>query len=406
MTRRERGILAFVAFAVVGMPARTANTESTTGDSLRREYRGVRQGGTEAPCGAPDALAAKRHEAVRRGMEHLKILCERKENGAVLGTNALSIFLEMGETSADPDLRRDALREARRVAKRLENRLLAPGGLDDRGNLTEALELLPDTNLLHLSKQNLLAAVRNRIAGSDPDDLYFGSRIKPSRLAELSEDDLFDLLITAYTVERACVAFPELSRPAFGLAELLKFIFEKKLTGFLSDTSEDRQIFQDHAYLATHVAFVLNDYGRLRLSRAELGPILPWLLNQFEPVFAARDEELVAEIVDVLRSLGAADTDSMVCRGSTFLLERQRPDGSWGDWKKEEDFTTPSTRRGRPFTRSATGRSSPERPLKSAFGRSSTSFPPPRLRASADPATLAARWTRSSSKVRRGSRAP
>ena len=300
---------------------------------------------TETPQGATSkgnepvaaGLSSRCRAAVRHGMAHLKAFFEKQQNMAALGENAVSIFLELGETATDSTVKSRALWEARRIAVFLDGRLRTPGGLADPGNVRGALSLLPDARLLHLSQGDLLGALKARLAGRDADEAYYGTPFGSSRLGELSEDDLFDLLLAAYTVERARAAFPELPRPGLGLKEVLRFVFGKKLTGYREDTSKDHDVFQDHAYLATHVAFVLNDYGRLRLIPEELGSVMPWLEAQFEPLLLAGDEELVAELVDVFRSTGAGDEDPMVRRGSEFLLGKQRPDGSWGDWEKEED---------------------------------------------------------------------
>lgn len=46
---------------------------------------------------------------------------------------------------------------------------------------------------------------------------------------------------------------------------------------------------------------------------------------------AARDPDMLGEIVDSPKSCGADDSDPLVRRGTEFLLARQNADGSWGD---------------------------------------------------------------------------
>ena len=291
----------------------------------------------EIPCGA---LAPARHAAVRRGTAYLKIFFEGEERRAALGADAVSIFLELGETAADAKLRDVALREARRLAAPLARAYAKPGGLAARENLMGALSLLPDSGPLHLSKKSslrLLSSVRIRIGNRDPDEAYYGTRFDASRLDALDGDALFDLLIAAYTVERARLAFPVLPAPAVGLGEVLRFALARPYTSFGSGDDERAG---DDFYLATHVAYVLSDYSRIRLEPASLGAILPYLRAQVPHVLAARDTEAGAEIADVLRQTGEGDTDADVCRLARLLLDTQGPDGSWPRPDAEDAYDT------------------------------------------------------------------
>jgi hypothetical protein len=291
----------------------------------------------EIPCGA---LAPARREAVQRGTAYLKIFFEGEEKRAALGTDAVSIFLELGETAADPDVARRAMREARRLSASLARGYTKPGGLDAHESLMGALSLLPDSGPLHLSKKSslsLLSSVTARLAGRDPDEVYYGARIDASRLAALDGDALFDLLIAAYTVERARLAFPALPVPALGLGEVIRFALARPYASFGSGDDERAG---DDFYLATHVAYVLSDYSRIRLSPASLGAILPYLRAQVPHVLAERDTEAGAEIADVLRQTGATDADADVCRLARLLLDTQRPDGSWPRADAEDAYDT------------------------------------------------------------------
>jgi hypothetical protein len=257
----------------------------------------------------------------------LKIFFEGEENRAALGTDAVSIFLELGETAVDHELARVAMKEARHLAAPLAARYSSPAGLDARESLMGALSLLPDSGSLHLSKKSslhLFSSVLSRVSGRDPDEAYYGARIDPGRLAALDGDTLFGLLIDAYTVERARLAFPELPAPAPGLGDVLRFAISKPhaALGPGDDGADD-------FYLATHVAYVLSDYSRFRLDPGLLGPIPAYLRAQVPAVLASRDAEAAAEIADVLRQTGETDADADVCRLSRLLLETQRPDGSW-----------------------------------------------------------------------------
>ncbi len=281
-------------------------------------------GAAEIPCGA---LAPARQEAVRRGTKYLKIFFEGEEKRAALGTDAVSIFLELGETAADPEVRENALREARRLAAPLVRSYVKQGGLDAHESLLGALSLLPDSSPLHLSKKSslrLVSSVVSRLSGRDPGGAYLGAHIDPAHLDALDGDALFNLLVDAYTVERARLAFPSLPAPAPGLGDVLRFALAKPYAAL--GPGDDGE---DDFYLATHVAYVLSDYSRFRLDPGLLGPIPAYLRAQVPAVLASRDTEAAAEIDDVLRQTGETDADDDVCRLTRLLLETQRPDGSW-----------------------------------------------------------------------------
>jgi hypothetical protein len=256
----------------------------------------------------------------------LKIFFEGEEKRAALGSDAVSIFLELGETATDPRLGELALGEARRLAAPLARAYAKPGGLDARENLTGALSLLPDSRSLHLSKKSslsLLSSVLSRVSGRDPDEAYYGARFDAARLGALDGDTLFNLLVDAYTVERSRLAFPALPAPAVGLGDVLSFVRTHPFAALAAGDGED------DFYLATHVAYVLSDYSRFRLSARDLGPVLPYLYAQVPGVLASRDTEAAAAIADVLRQTGAVDSDPDVCRLTRLLLGTQGPDGSW-----------------------------------------------------------------------------
>lgn len=287
----------------------------------------------EIPCGA---LALARREAVRKATENLEIFFEREENRKALGTDAVSIFLELGETAVDSELARVAMEEARRLAAPLARTYAGTGGLDARDNLVGALSLLPDSRPLHLSRNSslrLLSSVLSRLENREPDEAYYGARFDAARLGALDADTLFNLLVDSYTVERARVVFPGLPAPGVGLGDVLRFALARPLAGLSSGDDG-----ADDFYLATHVAYVLSDYSRLRLRADDLGPVLAYLRAQVPRALASRDTEASAEIADVLRQTGADDSDPDVCRLTRLLLLTQRTDGSWPRTDPEDAY--------------------------------------------------------------------
>jgi len=84
-------------------------------------------------------------------------------------------------------------------------------------------------------------------------------------------------------------------------------------------------------YAASHTVYVLNDYGRARLS-PRLLPLekdflernMSWALDQGEP-------DTVGEIIDSLLALGVPASDRLIVAGRSLLLDTQQADGGWGD---------------------------------------------------------------------------
>jgi len=198
----------------------------------------------------------------------------------------------------------------------------------------------------------------------------------------------------AYAIEKAAAIFPNEAWPKFGLGQVMQFIRrEKKLRSPASEA------FEDDAFLATHAAYVLTNYGRLHLQadspvvstlrghspvvstlRGDSSVVSPlrsespvvsklsgessvvstlrsespvvsklsgessewitsYLRKHFHAVLKNEDIELVAEFIDVFRSLGQDEkTDPMIRKGTEFLLRTQHSDGSWGDWKGADSY--------------------------------------------------------------------
>ena len=293
--RRRAPIAAAIAFALLSRNARAE----------------------DASCAA---LAPARREAVRRGAKYLKIFFESEENRAALGTDAVSIFLELGETAKGPKVGEPALAEARRLAAPLVRAYAKPGALDGpaaHDSLIGALSLLPDSRPLHLSKKSslsLLSSLLSRLEGRDPDETYYGERFDAARLGALDGDTLFNLLVDAYTVERARLAFPALPAPAVGLGDVLSFVRTHP-----SPPCPGRR---RGRLLPRDARRVVCPTTRGSASRPgpRAGPAVP---RAQVPAPRVARHGAAAEIADVLRQTGAVDSDPDVCRLTRLLLATQ-----------------------------------------------------------------------------------
>lgn len=196
----------------------------------------------------------------------------------------------------------------------------------------DLLELAVEMHRLGLDAEPVLDRVERAIPPGATTDTLFG--VPTTALPLRNEDELFDLLIDAYIVEKLEIAFPRRFSIDFHLPDILPFLLER---GFVSH-EEDPTTFEDHVFLATHIAYVLSDYGRIRLRESDFPELYDWLWAAFPGALERDDIEVVAEIVDVARSLGRTERDDpMVRKGTRMLLAARNPDGSWSDWRRASD---------------------------------------------------------------------
>jgi len=206
---------------------------------------------------------------------------------------------------------------------------------DDRLDL---LALAVDAEMLGLDSTLLRKRAREGLAGLTHPDEVFGLGAPANEKIELAwQGQFIDLLLGVYFVERARVA-GVWSGQGLRLADVLAFLRRRELLTRAQDPRPDKEMFRDDVYLATHVAYVLCEYGRVRLHREDA----PWVYDYLERVFpdllATRDVELVAEVVDVYRCLGLDEARSpLMEEGTRFLMEAQNPDGSWGRPEAESE---------------------------------------------------------------------
>jgi len=253
-----------------------------------------------------------------------------------VGLDSVYIFLEIAASSRNAEIRAKASTIARRYAKRLAKRLMNTDGLLEGGDLVDLLDLLSEAAPLGLDAKVLGRRARESLAVCNSFEDLHGVAFED--LATASEDDLFDAMMSVYSLAKAQAACGDAFKVTPGLAEVLAFLEHRHFMDAVDDLSDEKETFQDHAYLATHVAYILSNYGRLRLWRADAPWVYRYLRANFHAVLADKDIELTAEFVDIFRSLGCREADDADLRaGTAFLLAAQNADGSWGPWKNEED---------------------------------------------------------------------
>lgn len=287
---------------------------------------------------------AARERAIHKGMDWMERYLATGEHLQEILGSAVSIFMDLAVPVRTESIRKRALTLARKYARVFHDELFragAPGspvahpGLEDVDDFHEGLWLLSEADVLELPKASMLAALKARFARFRNDDEAYGAEV--SNLRALGEEPLYDSMLAAFAYDRVRALYPNEFGVRFGLADMLPYLWTRKYIT-LSEDDEDAILYNDHLMLATHVAYVLSEYTRVPLPKAWLGPLYDYIRREYPNAVKLADPEYVSEIVDVLRSTGLrASDDPIVCDGTTWMLERQKADGSWGDWEKEKD---------------------------------------------------------------------
>jgi spermidine synthase len=282
-----------------------------------------------------ESLASREDRAVLSGMAFMEKFLDEESNRQGIGIDAVYIFLELAATSIHPEIRSRALALARRYAGPSATALLAAKAPLTRVETIELLELLAEAKVLGLDVPPLRKRAEEALATRSSFEALYKTAFDD--LAFLESQELFETVMSIYSVAKAEAIHGEAFRVEPGVAEVLGFLAELPLVSAADDPSEDRALFRENAYLVTHVAYLLTDYNRIRLLPADAPWLDRYLKENFAAVLAARDVELVAEFIDVFRSMGrtAAD-DERVRAGTEFLLATQNPDGSWGTREEGE----------------------------------------------------------------------
>jgi len=271
-----------------------------------------------------------------RGLGWLESYFEDDNNFIPVGLDAVTIFLEASITSRDVFMRDKARRAATALARRLEQHYVSEAGSLEKADLIDIIDFLAEAKYLGIEPTRLLAIADRMFSESKNDEDIYG--VPTGNLSGASEDTIYEILMGAYSLEKANAVYGDRFKVAFRLKDILLFLKSKSLTPYGEYGDTGNQLAQDHAYLATHMAYVLNNYGRLRLSEMDAPFLFRYLRDNYDVVLALEDIELVGEFIDVFRSMGFnSATDAMVRSGTRFLLQAQNEDGSWGRWWEEED---------------------------------------------------------------------
>jgi len=138
-----------------------------------------------------------------------------------------------------------------------------------------------------------------------------------------------EALVNAYTGERYGV------RLGAGYLDVLKWLPTlRPYRGSEGGTNKD---FVESVYAVTHVVYTLNDYDQNRLSPELLPDEYEFLKKNLRQAIARKDQDMLGEFIDSLKSLGLTEDDRGIQLGVEYLLAHQNADGSWGNPRAKDN---------------------------------------------------------------------
>ncbi|MCA8958754.1 MAG: hypothetical protein KDC87_21940, partial [Planctomycetes bacterium] len=278
------------------------------------------------------AEAADARRAVERGFDEMVAwLAAHPRETEALGNDAVEAVLDVSYAAGHmPELRRRAREVARRLLEPLVARLLAPGAnAQDDADFATLLPLAVYAHQLfgHTDPRSIALVRRSNAALAASGSLAAALDCDPNAVLEnprAANDDVYDLVMWAISLTEAQVV-PGLSLP-FGsralMPRLWRYLARYPLIGAreYAEGAND-ETFYDTAYLATHIGYIPTGYGRHALHVADAPWLYRFLRENFYPVLAMGELDLLAEFVDLLRQYGCDETnDRQVRDGSRYLL--------------------------------------------------------------------------------------
>jgi hypothetical protein len=296
---------------------------------------------------------------VRRGLEFMYGLAQEPASFRDWGHDLMAAFYNIAVTSADPQLRRNAMRMGHERAqewRRIHPVVPAPadtGQLMDLiwGNDTAERLGVPNPGMTKELKQ---AAARFTVI----DYLGFDPAVEPppsdlpkpcakcdrqntrgatmcarcgSKLEFYNRYDLFqDALIDTFSCDQAGVPVGAHYRDALQWLPAMRPWPVRK--------SKNNSDYYGGIYAITHVIYTYNGYSQFRVSRTCFPEEFEHLKANLQEAVSDKDAETMGEYLDSLRSFGLGFEENLIRVGFEYLLSTQNSDGSWGDVRDPDPY--------------------------------------------------------------------
>lgn len=299
---------------------------------------------------------AERARASRRGLKFIyEVACE-PEHFAQFGSDLVSCFYFVAETSLDPVLSRTARRMGRERARQWRReRPALPAGADVE-TILDFIHGSHSADCLGLPDTQLKEQIRREVARFDARDyLSFDPRVEPPP-ADVPDAcagcDYWNergrkrcrkcrrqlKYFTRYAVW--CDALMRTyAGEVYGVtaggryADVLRW--QPSMHPYRGREDDRNADFYDAVYAVTHIVYTLNDYDLYQLSPRWLPAEFDFMKASVRDAIALDDAEMLGEILDALKAFKLTDDHPLIREGMDYLLACQNADGSWGDPEHE-----------------------------------------------------------------------
>lgn len=289
--------------------------------------------------------------AIKRGLDFIYRVAGKREGFDSYGSLLICCFALVGATSRDAALRQLARSRAHKLARRWRrvhpivprdattnlvlDFVMVSYALSRIGVRDVVLNAQIRAAIKRFSVEDLLGF--NPVKEPPPNDLPYpcdcdfknqrGRKFCKQCKKRLENQSPYrvwmEALANTYVAGRCGLRF------GAGYLDVLKWL--PKLRPYPDSGGKEVELLRDAIYAVTHVVYALNDYGTYRLRPG-------WLPREFEFLKAnvanaceREDPEILGELLDALRAFGLNARQPLIMRGTSYLLEAQNKDGSWGD---------------------------------------------------------------------------
>jgi hypothetical protein len=301
-----------------------------------------------------------RSQAMFRALAYIAKSSRDPENFAASGGDYMYCFYSLADTASDSRLRRAALVLALETARKWTRTHAVLPADANADVVTDFASGWLTTSKLGLDDSRIKPALRAAAARFRPIDFLLfdpahepppsdvpdncryddtwnprGSKIcrKCGRPLNMRSkyDVWLDALVATYTGDRYGIRLGSPYRDVLQWMPTMRPYLDRDQTTY--------PLFIDTVYSLTHVVYTLNDYNHYLLPRDLLPQELAYLKHNMREAIALKDPETMGEFLDSLKSFGMTTSDQEIRTGITYLLDTQRPDGTWSPADERDRYT-------------------------------------------------------------------
>jgi hypothetical protein len=289
---------------------------------------------------------ADRDRAIRKALLFIEHSADDPRNFAQFGSDYLFCFSSIAAAATDPTLPLEANRFGRILANRwaIENSADRVGELPPAKRTADAIADLVGgwygATLLNADDTDVKPILRAAAAKFGPLD-YLGfdpaqgpppDGLPDAKGKPRSKYSVWlDALITTYQGDAYGV------RLGADYRNVVRWL--PRMRPYRAPDGGWRWEFLDVVYTLTHLVYTLNDYGVHRVPKAALEPEYQYLHENLPRAIQLEDPETMGEFLDTLKAFGATMDDPMIRLGTAYLLDTQRPDGTWSAPGETDAYT-------------------------------------------------------------------